>query len=102
MAEIVSPCMFLLSLLSHNMQGNRWCVVLSSFDGLFVAQFLMLRRLRLRPNLLFLSVFATCVCFPAYGLTGLARGGQQLTKCKEMFGKVVKLLVELASLQVSQ
>ena len=39
--------------------------------------------------------------FPAYGLTGLARGGQQLTRCKEVFGKVVKLLVELASLQVS-
>ena len=36
----------------------------------------------------------------AYGLTGLARGGQQVTRCKEVFGKAVKLLVELASLQV--
>lgn len=37
---------------------------------------------------------------PAYGLTGLSRGGQQVSKCKEVFGKAVKLLVELASLQV--
>lgn len=36
----------------------------------------------------------------AYGLTGLSRGGQQVGKCKEVFGKAVKLLVELASLQV--
>ena len=36
----------------------------------------------------------------AYGLTGLSRGGQQVSKCKEVFGKAVKLLVELASLQV--
>ena len=38
--------------------------------------------------------------YPAYGLTGLSRGGQQVSKCKEVFGKAVKLLVELASLQV--
>lgn len=38
--------------------------------------------------------------YPAYGLFGLARGGQQVSKCKEVFGKAVKLLVELASLQV--
>lgn len=36
-----------------------------------------------------------------YGLTGLSRGGQQVSKCKEVFGKAVKLLVELASLQTS-
>ena len=36
----------------------------------------------------------------AYGLTGLSRGGQQVSKCKEVFGKAVKLLVDLASLQV--
>jgi len=34
-----------------------------------------------------------------YGLTGLSRGGQQVSKCKEVFGKAVKLLVDLASLQ---
>ena len=38
----------------------------------------------------------------AYGLTGLSRGGQQVTKCKEVFGKAVKLLVQLASLQVGE
>lgn len=36
-----------------------------------------------------------------FSLTGLARGGQQVAKCKEMFGKAVELLVELASLQVT-
>lgn len=36
----------------------------------------------------------------AYGLTGLSRGGQQVSRCKEVFGKAVKLLVDLASLQV--
>ena len=36
----------------------------------------------------------------AYELTGLSRGGQQVSKCKEVFGQAVKLLVELASLQV--
>ena len=35
------------------------------------------------------------------GLTGLGRGGQQITKCRETFGKAVQTLVELASLQVS-
>ena len=35
------------------------------------------------------------------GLTGLGRGGQQITKCREVFGKAVQTLVELASLQVS-
>ena len=37
----------------------------------------------------------------AYGLTGLARGGQQLTQCKKVFAKAVELLVDLASLQTS-
>ena len=37
----------------------------------------------------------------AYELTGLARGGQQIQGCKEVYGKAINLLVELASLQVS-
>ncbi|EDO41280.1 predicted protein, partial [Nematostella vectensis] len=37
----------------------------------------------------------------SYELTGLSRGGQQLSKCQEVYGKAVKLLVELASLQTS-
>lgn len=41
-------------------------------------------------------------CDLGFSLTGLARGGQQVTKCKEMFGKAVELLVQLASLQVSK
>lgn len=36
-----------------------------------------------------------------YELTGLARGGQQVAHCKEVFSKAVNLLVELASLQTS-
>ena len=39
--------------------------------------------------------------YSAYELTGLSRGGQQVGKCKEVFGKAVRLLVALASLQVS-
>ena len=35
-----------------------------------------------------------------YELTGLSRGGQQVSKCQEVYAKAVKLLVELASLQV--
>lgn len=35
-----------------------------------------------------------------FGLTGLGRGGQQITKCRETFAKAVETLVELASLQV--
>lgn len=38
----------------------------------------------------------------AYELTGLSRGGQQVGKCKEVFGKAVRLMVSLASLQVSE
>jgi V-type H+-transporting ATPase subunit D len=35
------------------------------------------------------------------GLTGLGRGGQQITKCRETFAKAVETLVELASLQTA-
>ncbi|XP_031554086.1 V-type proton ATPase subunit D-like [Actinia tenebrosa] len=37
----------------------------------------------------------------SYELTGLSRGGQQVSKCQEVYGKAVKLLVELASLQTA-
>lgn len=36
-----------------------------------------------------------------YELTGLSRGGQQIARCREMHGKVIELLVDLASLQTS-
>lgn len=36
-----------------------------------------------------------------YGLAGLARGGQQVSKCKETFGRAVKLMVDLATMQTS-
>lgn len=36
-----------------------------------------------------------------FGLTGLGRGGQQVQRCREVYGKAVETLVELASLQVS-
>ena len=49
-----------------------------------------------------LPIFQTSVeGTDTFSLTGLARGGQQVAKCKEMFGKAVKLLVELATLQTS-
>lgn len=50
-----------------------------------------------------LTVNSSQLCFPitAYELTGLSRGGQQVHKCKEIFSKAVKLLVDLASLQTS-
>jgi len=35
-----------------------------------------------------------------FGLTGLGRGGQQVQQCREVYGKAVETLVELASLQV--
>ncbi|KAL8279165.1 hypothetical protein RQP46_008421 [Phenoliferia psychrophenolica] len=35
------------------------------------------------------------------GLTGLGRGGQQITKCRETFAKAVETLIELASLQTA-
>lgn len=37
----------------------------------------------------------------SYELTGLARGGQQLTKLKKNYQKAINLLVDLASLQTS-
>lgn len=37
----------------------------------------------------------------SYELTGLSRGGQQVSRSQEVYGKAVKLLVELASLQTS-
>lgn len=37
----------------------------------------------------------------SYELTGLSRGGQQVSKCSEVYAKAVKLLVELASLQTA-
>lgn len=46
------------------------------------------------------SGVAFAVLPSAYELTGLSRGGQQVQRCKEVFGKAIKLLVELASLQV--
>ncbi|KAI5476271.1 hypothetical protein MNV49_007908 [Pseudohyphozyma bogoriensis] len=36
-----------------------------------------------------------------FGLTGLGRGGQQITKARETFAKAVETLVELASLQTA-
>lgn len=36
----------------------------------------------------------------AFELTGLGRGGQQVSNCKETYQKTVAILVELASLQV--
>ena len=58
--------------------------------------------LSLVPCMLLLTLLTTVSLFllAAYGLTGLSRGGQQVSKCKEVFGKAVKLLVDLASLQV--
>ena len=40
-----------------------------------------------------------CV-FSGYELTGLARGGEQLSRLKRNYARAVELLVELASLQV--
>ncbi|GAA5967879.1 hypothetical protein JCM11641_005795 [Rhodosporidiobolus odoratus] len=37
----------------------------------------------------------------SFGLTGLGRGGQQITRCRETFAKAVETLVELASLQTA-
>jgi V-type H+-transporting ATPase subunit D len=48
-----------------------------------------------------LPIFETnIVGSSSFSLTGLSRGGQQVAKCKEMFGKAIELLVQLASLQV--
>jgi V-type H+-transporting ATPase subunit D len=49
-----------------------------------------------------LPIFETnIVGSSSFSLTGLSRGGQQVAKCKEMFGKAIELLVQLASLQTS-
>lgn len=39
-------------------------------------------------------------CPSGYELTGLARGGEQLSRLKRNYARAVELLVELASLQV--
>lgn len=39
-------------------------------------------------------------CLSGYELTGLARGGEQLSRLKRNYARAVELLVELASLQV--
>lgn len=36
-----------------------------------------------------------------FGLTGLGRGGQQIQKCRQVYGRAVETLVELASLQTA-
>ncbi|CAZ82392.1 unnamed protein product [Tuber melanosporum] len=36
-----------------------------------------------------------------FGLTGLGSGGQQVQQCREVYGKAVEMLVELASLQTA-
>ena len=36
-----------------------------------------------------------------FALTGLGKGGQQVSRCRETFARAVETLVELASLQVS-
>jgi len=41
-----------------------------------------------------------CLCRSGYELTGLARGGEQVSRLKRNYAKAVELLVELASLQV--
>ena len=39
--------------------------------------------------------------FAGFELAGLSKGGQKIRQCSEAWAKAVKLLVELASLQVS-
>jgi V-type H+-transporting ATPase subunit D len=43
---------------------------------------------------------AARLTLPGFELTGLAKGGQKIRQCAEAWTKAVKLLVELASLQV--
>ena len=48
-----------------------------------------------------MSLNSRCVCvLSGYELTGLARGGEQVSRLKRNYAKAVELLVELASLQV--
>lgn len=44
--------------------------------------------------------YSPSLCLPGYELTGLARGGEQLSRLKRNYARAVELLVELASLQV--
>lgn len=44
--------------------------------------------------------FLFSLWFLGYELTGLARGGEQLSRLKRNYARAVELLVELASLQV--
>lgn len=47
------------------------------------------------------AVLSSHLCWlPGYELTGLARGGEQLSRLKRNYARAVELLVELASLQV--
>jgi hypothetical protein len=57
---------------------------------------------RLTRHFLFVQYCTdACLCTrTGFGLTGLGRGGQQITRCRETFAKAVETLVELASLQV--
>ena len=48
-----------------------------------------------------MTTFISFSSIPAYELTGLSRGGQQIDKLKKNYDKAVQLLVELASLQTS-
>lgn len=45
-------------------------------------------------------IFVLYYLILAYELTGLSKGGQQVNNCAQTFNKALKLLVELASLQV--
>uniref|UniRef100_A0A4W5PIG9 V-type proton ATPase subunit D n=1 Tax=Hucho hucho TaxID=62062 RepID=A0A4W5PIG9_9TELE len=60
-----------------------------------------------KDNVAGYGVCVTAHCIPSilyllgYELTGLARGGEQLSRLKRNYAKAVELLVELASLQTS-
>ena len=47
------------------------------------------------------SLLPSILSLLGYELTGLARGGEQVSRLKRNYAKAVELLVELASLQVS-
>ena len=66
----------------------------------------MLRYTTLLIRIFFISVYNVfCIILKdgtdSYELTGLSRGGEQLGRLKKNYSRAVKLLVELASLQVS-
>lgn len=48
-----------------------------------------------------MGIDPTCLSSSGYELTGLARGGEQLSRLKRNYARAVELLVELASLQVA-